>query len=299
MTRGSCPPAGAFWARFISGEGQLSCAIRARDRSGHHRYHRVLVLDERSPCAAAATRSSAELPAAGLGRARCRGDLAHRSATSRRRRSAAAGPRRRDIAAIGITNQRETTVAVGRETGAPIAPRDRLAGPAHRRALRARCERAGHEAAVRELTGCCSTRTSRAPRSRGCSTTSPGARARAPRAASSRSAPSTPGSLWQLTGGAVHATDVTQRLAHAAVRHPRRSRGTTSCSTLLGIPRAVLPEVRAVERRRSARRRRRAGLPDGIPIAGHRRATSRPRCSARRASRPARRSTPTAPAASC
>ena len=55
------------------------------------------------------------------------------------------------------------------------------------------------------------------------------ARARAS-AASSPSAPSTPGSLWKLTGGARPRDRREQRLAHAALQHPRRSTGTTSCS---------------------------------------------------------------------
>ena len=37
-----------------------------------------------------------------------------------------------DIAAVGITNQRETTVLWDRATGEPVAPRHRLAGPPHR-----------------------------------------------------------------------------------------------------------------------------------------------------------------------
>ena len=48
-----------------------------------------------------------------------------------------AGLKAGDIAAIGITNQRETTLLWHRKTGAPIAPRDRLAGPSHRAAVRA------------------------------------------------------------------------------------------------------------------------------------------------------------------
>ena len=43
----------------------------------------------------------------------------------------------KDIAAIGITNQRETTVVWDRATGQADPPRHRLAGPAHRRHLRA------------------------------------------------------------------------------------------------------------------------------------------------------------------
>ena len=39
--------------------------------------------------------------------------------------------RPRDIAAIGITNQRETTVVWDRKTGEPHPQRHRLAGPPH------------------------------------------------------------------------------------------------------------------------------------------------------------------------
>jgi glycerol kinase len=56
-----------------------------------------------------------------------------------------------DIAAIGITNQRETVVLWDRAT-APAAPRDRVAGPAHRRSLRP-LRAQGHEALVQERTG--------------------------------------------------------------------------------------------------------------------------------------------------
>ena len=47
-----------------------------------------------------------------------------------------AGLAAKDIAAIGITNQRETTVVWDRATGQGRAPRHRLAGPPHRRRLR-------------------------------------------------------------------------------------------------------------------------------------------------------------------
>ena len=41
-----------------------------------------------------------------------------------------------DIAAIGITNQRETTIVWDRDTGEPDLPRHRLAVPPHQRLLR-------------------------------------------------------------------------------------------------------------------------------------------------------------------
>ena len=40
------------------------------------------------------------------------------------------------VAAIGITNQRETVVVWDRRTGRPQTPRDRVAGPPHRTSLR-------------------------------------------------------------------------------------------------------------------------------------------------------------------
>ena len=87
--------------------------------------------------------------------------------------------RPRDIAAIGITNQRETTIIWDRATGQPIHNAivwqdrrtsdicDRLKADGLRDA-RSRTIRPGHRR-----------RTSPAARSPGCSTTSPGARARA------------------------------------------------------------------------------------------------------------------------
>ena len=48
-----------------------------------------------------------------------------------------AGADARDIVAIGITNQRETTLLWDRASGRAGAPRHRLAGPAHGGFLRA------------------------------------------------------------------------------------------------------------------------------------------------------------------
>ena len=99
----------------------------------------------------------------------------------------------RDIAAIGITNQRETTVLWDRATGRPVAPRHRLAGPPHRRRLRGaqgRGARGGSHAAhgprARSLLLGDQARLAARQRSRRC--------ARARSAASSPSARSTAGS---------------------------------------------------------------------------------------------------------
>ena len=113
-----------------------------------------------------------------------------------------AGVSASDVAGIGIANQRETTIVWDRATSQPVAPAivwqdRRTAGFCEE--LRA----GGAEALVRRKTGCCSTRTSPAPSSAGCSTTSP-ACASAPRPASSPSAPSTAG--WRGGSAAAAAT---------------------------------------------------------------------------------------------
>jgi glycerol kinase len=102
----------------------------------------------------------------------------------------AAGIRARDCAAIGITNQRETTVIWDRKTLEPIANaivwQDRRTAP--------RCDGLReHEPSIRALTGLVLDATSAPRRSSGCSRTRR-ARANAPTKASSPSAPSTRGS---------------------------------------------------------------------------------------------------------
>ena len=97
--------------------------------------------------------------------------------------------------AVGITNQRASTVVWDRATGEPIGPalgwQDlRTVGRVH--------HGQGRRTTWRWR------RTSRRPSCRGCSTTST-----APASATSASAPSTRWLAWSLTGGAVHVTDHT------------------------------------------------------------------------------------------
>jgi glycerol kinase len=147
---------------------------------------------------------AAALPGRGLGRARS-GDLAERPWRRPAGAFASAGIGRA-IAAIGITNQRETTLLWGPRHRAPHPPRHRLAGPPHRRPLRRPARRRARGPSA-SAPGSCSTRTSRAPRSRGSSTTSR-ARARA-RARRARLRHHRHLAGLKLTGGAVHVTDVT------------------------------------------------------------------------------------------
>ena len=147
-------------------------------------------------------RDPAVLSAARLGRARRDGDSRLRATGARATAIAQAGAQ---PVAIGITNQRETVVIWERATGRPV----------HRaivwqdRRTRARCQELApraewiaraHRARARSvLLG--------DARSNGCSASS--GCSSATRRASSRSGTIDSWLVWQLTGGAVHATDPT------------------------------------------------------------------------------------------
>ena len=144
-------------------------------------------------------RAAAALPAAGLGRARSGGDLGERRGGSRGRARARRGRAPPSSRAIGITNQRETTVLWERATGRPVAPaivwQDRRTAE--------RCRELPAEL-IRERTG---------PRPRSVLL---GDEARVAARANRRSRPSelafgTVDSwlVWRLTGGRVHVTDRT------------------------------------------------------------------------------------------
>ena len=188
------------------------------DRPGHHQHagHRV----RRTACRRQRrARVRPALPAARLGRARSRGNLAGR----RRCREALAAPiSTRQIAGIGITNQRETTCC-GSAHGPTRAPGHRLAGPAHRRALREL--KATATRPFRERTGLVLDPYFSATKLAWLLDHVPDARERA-EAASSRSAPSTASSSAACTGG-LHATDVTNA-SRTLLFDIRRLTGTTS-----------------------------------------------------------------------
>ena len=198
------------------------------------------------------------------------------------------------IAALGITNQRETTVVWDRASGAPIYSaivwQDRRTAE-----VCARLQREGVEALVRRGPGCCSTRTFPRPSLPGCSTM---CRARAQRQSAAQLAFGTIDSflLWRLTGGKVHATDATNA-SRTLLFDIHRQQWDDELLRLFRIPRALLPEVRDSSEvfgttARGLVRRSRFRLPASP-------ATSRRRCSARPASSRAWPSPPTAPAASC
>jgi glycerol kinase len=177
---------------------------------------------------------------------------------------AAAGVSGREIAAVGITNQRETTVLWERATGAPV----------HRaivwqcRRTAPLCERLradGHEPRVRARTGLLLDAYFSGTKIRWLLDHVPDARVQAGRG---QLAFGTVDAwlLWKLTGGRVHATDVTNA-SRTLCLDLARVDWDDEMLALLGVPREVLPRLMPS-----------AGvfgqtvdlgwLPRGVPIAG-------------------------------
>jgi glycerol kinase len=145
------------------------------------------------------------------------------------------------VAAIGITNQRETVVLWDRQTGEPL--HKALVWQDRRTATF--CEDLkgqGLEPRVRELTGLVLDPYFSATKLRWLLDNVDGARARAERG---ELAFGTVDSwlLWKLTGGQVHATD-TSNASRTLLFDIHRGDWSDELLALFGIPRALLPEVR-------------------------------------------------------
>jgi glycerol kinase len=169
----------------------------------------------------------------------------------------------RDVAAIGITNQRETTVVWDRVTGEPICHaivwQDRRTAEA--------CDRlkaAGHEPLVRDRTGLVIDAYFSGTKLAWILDNVDGARARA---AEGRLAFGTIDSwlVWQLTGGRVHVTDVSNA-SRTMLFNIHTLAWDEDLLRMLDVPASLLPEVRASS---DVYGRVAGGLGlDGIPVAG-------------------------------
>ena len=113
-------------------------------------------------------------------------------------------------------------------------PRDRVAGPPHRRALRRAARGRPRAARSASARGWCSTPTSPGRRSSGCC-----ARA-AVRAGRPVFGTIDSWLVFKLTGRA--RDRLLERVAHAAVRHPHAAAGTRSCASCWACDPAALPE---------------------------------------------------------
>ena len=153
---------------------------------------------------------------------------------------AKAGIAARDIAAIGITNQRETVIVWDRVSGKPI---HRAIVWQDRRTADdcAGLKAAGHEAMITARTGLLLDPYFSATKVAWLLDHVAGARARAARG---ELAFGTVDSflIWKLTGGRVHATDATNA-ARTMLYNIRDGRWDADLCALLRVPMALLPEV--------------------------------------------------------
>jgi glycerol kinase len=145
------------------------------------------------------------------------------------------------FAAIGIANQRETTLVWERATGRPVADaivwQSRITAPLCE-ALRA----AGHEPLFRARTGLRLDAYFSGPKIRHILDAAPGLR---DRAEAGELAFGTVDSflLWRLTGGRVHATDVSNA-SRTLLFNIHALAWDQDLLDLVGVPRAMLPDVR-------------------------------------------------------
>jgi glycerol kinase len=146
------------------------------------------------------------------------------------------------IAGVGITNQRETTIVWERATGRPVANaivwQSRVTAP--------RCDAlkaAGHEPLFGARTGLPIDAYFSGPKVAEILDRTPGLRARAERG---ELAFGTVDSflIWRLTGGRVHATDVSNASRTLLFDIHRLAWDDELCA-IVGVPRAMLPEVRS------------------------------------------------------
>jgi glycerol kinase len=147
----------------------------------------------------------------------------------------------RKIAAVGVTNQRETVVVWDRKTG--VAIHSAIVWQDRRTAERtAKLVEAGHEAKVAERTGLVLDPYFSASKISWILDAVPGSRERAKRG---ELAAGTVDCflIWRLTGGKVHATDATNA-SRTSLFDIRSGKWDAELCDLFGVPMQLLPEVR-------------------------------------------------------
>jgi len=173
--------------------------------------------------------------------------------------SAGIGPR--DLVAVGITNQRETTIVWDRETGRPI--HNAIVWQDRRTAdLCERLKADGLEERIRRRTGLMVDPYFSATKLAWILDHVEGAREEAE---AGRLAFGTVDAwlVWKLTAGAAHVTDV-GNASRTMLFDLERLGWDEELLRLFRVPRGVLPEVRGSSEVYGAAR---AGIPEGIPIA--------------------------------
>lgn len=147
----------------------------------------------------------------------------------------------RRVLAVGLTNQRETTIIWDRRTGRPIHNaivwQDRRGAPLCRQLVAE-----GHEALIQERTGLVIDPYFSATKIRWLLDNVAGSR-KAAEAGALAFGTVDSFLLWRLTGGAVHATDATNA-SRTMLFNIHAHSWDEDVLALLDIPRALLPEVR-------------------------------------------------------
>jgi glycerol kinase len=176
---------------------------------------------------------------------------------------AGAGATAADVAALGVTNQRETTVLWERDSGRPVANaivwQSRITA-----ALCDRLKAAGHEPDVRGRTGLVIDAYFSASKIKHLLDTTDGLRARAARG---EVLFGTVDSflIWRLTGGRAHVTDESNA-SRTLLYNIHRRAWDDELLALFDVPRAMLPEVRSSSEVYGQTAAELFGAP--IPIAG-------------------------------
>jgi glycerol kinase len=147
-----------------------------------------------------------------------------------------------DVAAIGITNQRETTILWDRRTGEPV--HNAIVWQDRRTASFCdRLKQEGHLDTVQQKTGLVIDAYFSGSKLRWLLDNVPGARTRAEHGELAFGTVDT-WLLWKLTGGALHVTDATNA-SRTMLYNIHARQWDDELLSLLQVPRAVLPEVRS------------------------------------------------------
>jgi glycerol kinase len=169
-----------------------------------------------------------------------------------------------EIAAIGITNQRETTLLWDRETGEPL--NNAVVWQCRRTTDYCESLRAdGHEKSIKRRTGLVLDPYFSASKYRWLLNNTRGIAASLKRG---RVAGGTIDSflIWRLTGGDAHVTDVSNA-SRTSLMNLQTLKWDARLLELFGVPREILPAIvpssAILGRTRGVR-----GLPDGIPVSG-------------------------------
>ena len=147
-----------------------------------------------------------------------------------------------DIAAIGVTNQRETTILWERATGRPVGQRHRLAKPRQRAAFAIGSRPTAWKTLFREKTGLVVDAYFSGTKIKHLLDTIAGLRARAEAGEILFGTVDT-WLIWRLTGGKRHVTDYSNA-SRTLIFNIHTLEWDDELLKILDIPRAMLPEVR-------------------------------------------------------